>query len=322
MGSVLCYKTTDKMADIISDNPSLLQIMSRFGMKLGFGDSTVEQVCASQGVDAPTFIEVVNFVSGNCHNRRERENSLSLPTLLYFLRQAHIYFLDFSLPNIKEKLESAIGCYDHGISRLIMKFFEDYTAHVRQHMMYEETEVFPFVEKLIAGEKEGDFKIASFEKKHSQVSDTLSELKNLIIKYFPAKESSNSINSALYDIMICENELESHCKIEDSLFVPAVMRLEDAAVSGNEQYGEENVEMETGDEDEGVLSRRELAVLVEVAKGFTNKEIADRLFISIHTVITHRRNITKKLNIHSTAGLTIYAIANNLIDLKDIKLPV
>ena len=48
----------------------------------------------------------------------------------------------------------------------------------------------------------------------------------------------------------------------------------------------------------------------------SNKEIASHLFISVNTVITHRRNIARKLQIHSVAGLTIYAIANNLIDSK------
>jgi regulator of cell morphogenesis and NO signaling len=52
----------------------------------------------------------------------------------------------------------------------------------------------------------------------------------------------------------------------------------------------------------------------------TNKAIADKLFISINTVTTHRRNIAKKLNIHSSAGLTIYAIMNKLVDIKEVKL--
>ena len=54
----------------------------------------------------------------------------------------------------------------------------------------------------------------------------------------------------------------------------------------------------------------------------TNKEIADKLCLSIHTVITHRRNISHKLQIHSPAGLTIYAIVNKLIELRDIKDPL
>ena len=325
MDKVMHFKITDKMADIISESPSLLQIMSRFGMKLGFGDSTVEQVCGAQGVDGPTFISVVNFVSegGSAPISDEECGSLSVPTLLFFLKQAHIYFLDFSLPNIRQKLSEAIGCYDHDISRLIMKFFEDYTRHVEQHMMYEEREVFPFVEALIAGNGEQQFRIASFSKKHSQVSDTLHEHKDLIIKYFPAQESSNLINSALYDIMQCESELESHCKIEDNLFVPAVMKLENPdckippVLEKDGRAGRHDDEREDEDEDRA-LSIREKDILAEVARGYTNKEIADRLYISIHTVITHRRNIARKLKIHSVAGLTIYAVANNLITIKEI----
>lgn len=55
-----------------------------------------------------------------------------------------------------------------------------------------------------------------------------------------------------------------------------------------------------------------------VVRGLTNKEIADKLYLSVHTVITHRRNIARKLQIHSATGLTIYAIVNQLVDLSEI----
>lgn len=64
-----------------------------------------------------------------------------------------------------------------------------------------------------------------------------------------------------------------------------------------------------------VLSVREREILVLLAQGLSNKEIADRLFLSVYTVMTHRRNICQKLNIHSVSGLTIYAIANKLMEL-------
>ena len=67
------------------------------------------------------------------------------------------------------------------------------------------------------------------------------------------------------------------------------------------------------------LSNREREIIVCVVKGMTNKEIADQLCLSIHTVITHRRNISNKLQIRSAAGLTIYAIVNKLVDIKDVK---
>ena len=65
------------------------------------------------------------------------------------------------------------------------------------------------------------------------------------------------------------------------------------------------------------LSIREEEVLVEIVNGMTNKEIAQKLNISINTVTTHRRNISSKLQIHTIAGLTIYAISNKLIKVKE-----
>jgi len=75
---------------------------------------------------------------------------------------------------------------------------------------------------------------------------------------------------------------------------------------------------ETTDDAE-ILSQREKEILTCVVKGQTNKEIAQSLFLSTHTVITHRRNIVRKLEIHSTAGLTIYAIVNKLVEIDEIK---
>ena len=68
------------------------------------------------------------------------------------------------------------------------------------------------------------------------------------------------------------------------------------------------------------LSNREREIVSLVVKGHTNQEIADKLFLSVHTVITHRRNIARKLEIHSVTGLTIYAIVNKIVDLSEIKI--
>lgn len=65
------------------------------------------------------------------------------------------------------------------------------------------------------------------------------------------------------------------------------------------------------------LSEREKEIIISIVEGLSNKEIAEKLYLSIHTVITHRRNITKKLQIHSTSGLTIYAIVNGLVQIEE-----
>lgn len=79
-----------------------------------------------------------------------------------------------------------------------------------------------------------------------------------------------------------------------------------------------DTELQTNTEDINTLTAREKEIIVGVVKGLTNKEIANELFLSAHTVISHRRNIARKLEIHSSAGLTIYAIMNKLVELDEI----
>jgi Response regulator containing a CheY-like receiver domain and an HTH DNA-binding domain len=81
----------------------------------------------------------------------------------------------------------------------------------------------------------------------------------------------------------------------------------------------QNIEPQEEDNPEA-LSQREKEIIVYVVKGMTNKEIAEKLYLSIHTVITHRRNISRKLQIHSASGLTIYAIVNKLVELNELKI--
>lgn len=83
---------------------------------------------------------------------------------------------------------------------------------------------------------------------------------------------------------------------------------------------EKMLSLNSGDSDQEALTQREKEVICCIVRGMTNKEIADKLFLSIHTVITHRRNIARKLQIHSAAGLTIYAIVNKLVDVSEVKL--
>lgn len=227
------YKESDRMIDLISDNYSLLQVMSRFGLSLGFGDKTVQEVCEMNKVDCRTFLLVVNFVAEG-FSRLDSSEEISIPALVDYLRQAHFYFLEFSLPAIRRKLIEAIDCSQDDISFLIIKFFDEYMREVRKHMDYEEKTVFKYVDALLQGKTLANYKISTFSKHHDQVGEKLTELKKIIIKYCPAKANTNLLNAALFDIYACEEGLESHCKVEDYLFVPAILKLE-RRIKGDEK---------------------------------------------------------------------------------------
>lgn len=309
------YVPQDKMRDLIEDNNLMLLVISRFGIQFGFGDSTINEVCRNNGVDCQTFLAVANLIAGKNYTAY----TVSLPAIIEYLKRAHTYFSDFILPTIRRKLIEAINCNDvNDVAFLILKFYDDYTVEVQNHMKYENDTIFVYVEKLMRGLPTGKFNISKYSASHDNGSQKLKELKDIVIRHY-RQPNNDLLNSALYDIINCENDLISHSEIEERLFVPAVMKLEKSVVTGSDQTQGSALDA-IQSASVAVLSDREKDIIKCVAKGMSNKEIADALFLSIHTVTTHRRNITAKLQIHSPAGLTIYAIINNLIDIAEVNL--
>ena len=311
------FVQSDRMRHLIKSDASLLMVISRFGICLGFGEKTVKEVCAEQQIDTDTFLCVANYISGRSTDCRK----LSLRSLIHYLKQAHSYFLDFKLPMIRRNLLEAIDCSGSDeIAFLILKFYDEYVTEVRKHMEYENDVVFSYVEGLISGALNEEYRIDDFARKHNHIESKLKELKDIIVRYYTQKDS-NLLYSVLFDIISCAQDLDSHCSVEDHLFVPSVADLEtkirDRRSSGQEKE-EDAVDLD--EEKTDILSQREKEIIICVAKGLSNKEISDVLNISIHTVTTHRRNISAKLQIHSIAGITIYAIANGLVRMSEINI--
>ena len=312
------YEPDDKMISLIRDNYNLLQSLGSFGISLGFGDKTVKQVCEEQKVDTYTFLAVVNFtINGNSY--LEDVSKLSVPTLLQYLRASHAYYIEFQLPFIRRELMDALDEND-SLAKLIMKLYDEYARSVTTHMKYEERNVYPYVEALLEGKVAGSFEIDMYSKHHSQESTKLRELKSIIIKYYPGDGNAQLMGEVLMEIYMTEEDLQTHCHMEDTLFAECVRRLECRV---REQEAEGKVECEepsAPQTSQDGLSEREKQIIVQLVEGKSNKEVAEALFISVNTVMTHRRNISRKLQIHSTAGLTIYAIVNGLVKLEDLKL--
>lgn len=312
------YEADDKMISLIADNYNLLESLGRFGINLGFGDKTVKEVCEDQGVDTYTFLAIVNY-SINGYREFDDNDRMSVPTLIHYLKASHEYFLDYQLPNIRKELKEALDDSDN-LARLIMKMYDSYAHEIRTHMKYEEQTVFPYVNTLLSKEVKGDYDIETFSKHHGQTTQKLRELKNIIIKYLPSNtQRNNLLTTVLYDLYKNEEWLGQHAEVEDYIFIPAIRRLE-RKLKQNDVSVKISKMISQGPESNEALSEREKDVIISLVQGMTNKEIADHLCISTNTVITHRRNIARKLQIHSPAGLTIYAIVNNLVDITSVKL--
>ena len=220
------YKPTDKMGDLICENYALLQVMSRFGISLGFGDKSVQEVCDMNQVDCNTFLIVVNFLGEESNHIHDHLQGLSIPALMEYLKRAHSYFLDYNLPVIRRRLIDSIDCSQDDVAFLILKFYDEYVNEVRAHMGYENEVVFKYVNALLQGEDTGRYNIGVFVARHNQIETKLTELKNIIVKYYPSRANNNLVNTVLFDIYSCEKDLCSHCRVEDYMFVPAVAQIE------------------------------------------------------------------------------------------------
>lgn len=160
-------------------------------------------------------------------------------------------------------------------------------AVVSNHSLDDMFRVRPFHAVFVSPDFDGGFDIQSFRLKHPETPcfAIVSEVSHLL----PASNYSGHITihhtpEAVVQLITAARESTSHLAVSDSATPDA-------------------------------LSLREKEILVELTKGYSNKQIADHLNIAVYTVNTHRRNICQKLNIHSLAGLTVYAIAHNLIEL-------
>ena len=313
------YEAEDKMISLIGDNYNLLQALGSFGISLGFGDKTVRETCEYNGVDTHTFLTVVNYAI-NGIGVAEDDERISVSTLLHYLEASHAYFIDFQLPYIRRELEESLN-EDNSLAKLIMKLYDEYAHEIRRHMNYEQQTLFPYVKSLIEGKPASDYNVETFSKHHGAADHQLRELKILIIKYLPQDGlHNNQLTATLHDIYENEEWLAQHAMIEDNIFVPAIRRLEWVIKHGDVTLNITNMVFKDGAQNAETLSNREKDVIIALVQGMTNKEIASHLNISINTVITHRRNIARKLQIHSPAGLTIYAIVNGLIDINAVKL--
>ena len=314
------YEADDKMISLIRDNYDLLQSLGSFGINLGFGDKTVRETCEDNNVDTYTFLAVVNYTI-NGYGEFDADTQLSVPTLLQYLEACHAYFLEFQLPYIRRELSESLDEND-SLGRLILRFYDEYAHEIKRHMQYEQKTLFPYVKSLIDGHPANDYNVETFSKHHGATDKKLRELKLLIIKYLPQDGlHNNQLTATLHDIYENEVWLRQHAEVEDHIFVPAIRRLEQITKKKDVSRNISGMVFGSAQaQNPDALSDREKDVIISLVQGMSNKEIADHLCISTNTVITHRRNIARKLQIHSPAGLTIYAIVNGLVDISTVKL--
>lgn len=317
------FHGSDPMIDVISEDYRMLLLLSRFGIPLGFGDQTVMETCTGAGVDTQTFLTVVNYIKAGTHvHVGDLAQRINLPCLVRYLKRSHTYFTDYRIPELRRKLLGTLDMtLNNQIAPLILKFFDESAREVAMHMEYEDKYVHGHIGQLLQNRlpAESFYRVVrNRHVSHDSIEKSFSELKDVIMKYYPGDADAHVLNDVVMDVYMLEEDLLSHCRLEDTLLAECVRVLEDEV----RDRGGDPVDGETethAEEEAADLSLREQEVLRRVAMGMSNKEIADKMFISVNTVMTHRRNIVRKTGIHAAAGLAIYAIVHGIVSVDELK---
>ncbi len=287
-----------KMADLVLTDRGLLYVLPCFGIGLGFGEKSVGQVCAERGISAPLLSLVCNLYTLEDYvPDNEALEHVPIDGIVAYLQASHGNYLQVRMPRIIEAVLGLPG------GDMLASFCEKYRQEAVAHFKYEEEIVFPYIRKLLDGEKPA-YKISEYGSNHSDIDGALEDLKNIIIKYLPAACTIEKSRPVLQELLAFEYDLRKHTLLEDTILIPLVERLDSSRQS---------------DPEGAELTLREQEVLAELARGLSNKEVADRLHISTHTVISHRKNIMRKTGFKTVQGLTFYALHNGLISQDDFR---
>ncbi|MCH5329830.1 MAG: hemerythrin domain-containing protein [Alistipes sp.] len=216
-----------KLGDLIDANYKLLTILSRLGIRLGFGEVTVEEMCRRYGLSPQLFLIICRIYTFDGYTPScESLGDEDLRRVVSYLRASHRYYKEYSLPRLRKGVGETVASCDELHRKVLEKFFDDYCGEVASHFAYEEDVVFPYIDSLLDGCVTGDFRIGKFEDNHSDVDEKLNDMKSIIIKYLPEACPTEQRDDMLFGICRFEEDLARHTLIEERVLIPLVTKIE------------------------------------------------------------------------------------------------
>ncbi len=239
MPSVNIIDKNMKMADVIHIDHTLLPVINRFNIQLGFGDKTIDEVCKGNQVNTDFFVEILNAFHDLDYFPKEQLQSFSTSTILNYLIKTHEYYIKVKLPEIEALINELINSCDIRKEDILLlkNFFSKYQEELISHISKEDEKVYPYIQELESSLNKGfvtdkfkkvmqAYSIADFATEHDNVEEKLNDLKNIIIKYLPPPKDSNLRNLVLFKLFELEKDLADHSRIEDKILIPMVTELE------------------------------------------------------------------------------------------------
>lgn len=223
------FTKEDKMIQLVQTNYNLLPVIHRFGIRLGFGNKTVGELCDQYQVNTDFFLAIVNTFHNKNFFPKDKLLSFSPLLIVDYLKKTHAYYVEYSLPRIETLMHRLLLSTPKQNSemQMIEKFYLAYKKKLLDHFKEEEQDVFPLIEKLVLHPSDVENKSfdANFEKDHERVDFELDDLKNLILKYLVPEYDELVCNRLILEIYRFENDIHDHSRMEDAILIPQVSQL-------------------------------------------------------------------------------------------------
>ena len=223
------FSSDSRLSDLITAHPSLLSLLSRLGISLGFGDRLIADVCEESGVDTGFFLLICNvYTFNNYMPSTAAILGTDMTGLVPYLEKSHKYYVDKRLPHIECHLDAIAQKLGGRIGKVFISFFKEYKQEVEDHFAHEERDVFPHIRGLLAGERDTTYSIGEFIGTHSDIEGKLDDLLNIVFKYLPPQVDDDNVLDVVDDILRLSEDLKKHTFIEEKIMVPLVKHLENA----------------------------------------------------------------------------------------------
>ncbi len=292
--SIIKKKTV--LSEILAQHYILIPIVNRFGIRLGVGDKTIESICKEQGLNIDFILTILNVYLDENYDLEKNLTQLDLEPIAAYFNETIQDYIESLVPNIEKHLHAFIALSDpknkelRVLQEVFFQFKEELTQHLEKGLKH--TGAYPH--------------------------ELLRDIKSILIKHVSGNFNQNLCYAVIFSIGSLESDLIIHNRLRNNLLKPKLRQLNSADI-GSLQHTISNENHQTTHK-KSLLTRRETEILKLIARGDLNKQIAEKLNISINTVLTHRKNIHSKTGIKTASGLTLYSISHGLLSPDELKI--
>lgn len=216
-----------RLADIIMVNHNIILLLPRFGIPLGFGDKSLEEVCSRYNVPADFMVQICNVYTFEDYQIGEEDlKQMDMSMLVPYLLASHRYYTEERLPHIEAHLMRISDSVDPKYGTVLKQFFADYRREIAEHFRCEEEFDFPNLQNLQQGIKPKVSMSNHYEESHANLVDKLNDLPKIIYKYLPGNVLPEETMELVFDILQLSSDIQKHALVEDKVLLPYISILE------------------------------------------------------------------------------------------------